>query len=499
MFGLATPKKLGTAVVGLSLAAVALVHAAPVDPSAPLPAGHPVVGAPAAGATPTAARPRDGAHANSREENPVSAGAPGAASGAGSSPPPVDPDAPLPPGHPGVGAAATQDDDDGDENESDDGAMPAGHPTPDAAPQVRDQSVRAPDLRPGTIEVHLRDPAEQPLKRYAVRLGIMKQDVAEGDSHTEKDATTDDDGVVVFSGLETGSAYSYRVTATRDAGTFASEPIRLEPTNGQKVLLHVFSVTRDLKQALVGMRGVTYVAAREDVFQVEVNFQILNIGKQAWVPDHLRLSLPPGAKAFRAADSMKDARMEKLASGELELLGTYAPGEHEVGFQFQLANDHTRTKAFRMALLPHVAEMRVIAERARGMSLHVEGFPDAEGVEGRDGSRLLLTGKHLARGDAPLETIDVSLDGLPVPSTGRWYAVGIALAIAVGGLFEAGRKRPGGKPLALPETERREAEDLVLDELVALERLRQADRIGPQTYKEMRSDLLDALSRLNAA
>ena len=69
----------------------------------------------------------------------------------------------------------------------------------------------------------------------------------------------------------TGTAYSYRVTVNQPPATFASEPVRLSESGGQKVLLHVYPVTRDLREALVGMRGVLFVQPREDVFQVEAH------------------------------------------------------------------------------------------------------------------------------------------------------------------------------------------------------------------------------------
>src|SRR5262249_3942356 len=156
----------------------------------------------------------------------------------------------------------------------------------------------------------------------------------------ERLAQTNDKGVALFEGLPTGTAYSYRVTASRDAGVFASEPLRLGETGGQRVLLHVFPVTRDLQRALVGMRGVIFVQPREDVFHVEANFQVINIGTQAWVPEDVRIALPDGAKAFRSSDSMSDTRVDKGPSGTPELLGTFSPGQHDLGYQFQLDNPH---------------------------------------------------------------------------------------------------------------------------------------------------------------
>jgi hypothetical protein len=389
----------------------------------------------------------------------------------------VDPNQPLPPGHP---STATDD---------------AGGTTP---PTPEDRISPAADLRAGTIQVYLRDPSEGPFANTLVHLTISKQDVAEGDSKSERTGTTNGDGVIEFDGLPTGTAYSFRVTVNRAAAAFNSESLRLTESGGQRVLLHVYPVTRDLREALVGMRGVVFVQPREDVFQVEANFQVLNIGKNAWVPDGVTLELPKGAKAFRAGDAATDIRAERTPSGSVAILGTFSPGQHEVGFQFQLDNPHNARANFHIGLPPHVAELRVVAEGSRTTVLTAEGFPDAQPMQGQDGSRLLVTGRRLARGEPVLDAVDVTLDNLPVPSLGRWYAVGFAVLLAAFGLSRMlGRGEKTGAR-GLPQDESKEAESLVLDELVELERLRRGDRIGPRTYEEARVALLDALARLEA-
>ena len=411
---------------------------------------------------------------------------------------PVDPDQPLPPGHPSVGPSDAPDDDSGDSGDSDQQAMPPGHPGAPGGESPQDRTSPAPDLRAGTIEVHLHDEKDQPISGMPVQLAIMKQDVAEGDSHTERMGTTDARGVARYEGLPNGSAYTFRVSATKDGGSFATEPIRLGEMGGQRVLLHVFPVTRDLRQALVGMRGVLFIQPREDVFHIEANFQILNIGTQAWVPTGVRITLPAGAKAFRPSDSASDTRVDRGASGAVELLGTYSPGQREVGYQFQLDNEHELRRKFQIALPPHVAELRIVAEGARGMVLSADGFPDAEPMQGQDGSRLLVTGRRLARGDSALDFVEVTLDNLPVPSPGRWYAVVVACGLAGLGLTAAFRRKGPGqlRSKTVDAAEVEEAEELVLGELVALEKLRREERIGPRTYEETRLELLDALARL---
>jgi hypothetical protein len=257
-------------------------------------------------------------------------------------------------------------------------------------------------------------------------------------------------------------------------------------------------VTRDLRQALVGMRGVVFIQPREDVFHIESSFQVINIGLQAWVPDGVKISLPDGAKAFRTSDSMSDTRAERGASGAVELLGTYSPGQHDIGYQFQLDNLHDARRSIRIGLPPHVAELRVVAEGARGMVLSAGGFPDPEPMQGQDGSRLLVTGRRLGRGDGALDSIEITLDNLPVPSLGRWYAVAIACALSALGLGVALRKDTSEKKShrSVDPADVKQAEELVLEELVALEKLRREERVGPRTYEETRIELLDALTRL---
>lgn len=453
---------------------------APVDPKTPLPPGH----VPLTGHSPPAP---------SSAAPPSRAAAPGAAPPSGA--------AALGAAAPSVPSVTGPDprEGDGDEEGDSDAApsTPAGHPTLPTGQPPEDRAAAAPDLRPGTIEVLIHDGNSAPMPRLPLRISVLHSDVAQGDSRSQIDGTTDERGVAVFRGLEVGTAFSYRVTVPRGPATFAADPVRLDPSGGQRVLLHVYPIVRDIREALVGMRGVIFVQPRDDVFHIEANFQVLNIGKVAWVPENVQLSLPDGAKAFRPADETSDTRAEKTASGALQIVGTFSPGQRDIGFQFQLDNPHDRSKSLRIALPPHVAELRVVAEGARGMELHVASFPDAEPMQGQDGSHLLVTGKHLVRGEASLDSISIALENLPVPSMGRWYAVGLALLIAGFGLVQMLRQSPSSARKLAREGEAEEARDLVLGELVELERLRKNDRIGPRSYEETRSELLDALARLD--
>jgi hypothetical protein len=326
----------------------------------------------------------------------------------------------------------------------------------------------------------------------------MRQDVATGNSRDERTASTDSAGTVTFRGMPIGTDYSYRATVEQGKGVYASGPFRLDERTGQRALVHVYPVTTDIRQAMVGMRGVVFVQPREDIFQVEATIQVLNIGMIAWVPEGVVIPLPAGAKAFRASESMSDTRAEREKDGDVTLRGTFAPGEHEVTFQYQLENTHESTLHFRMGLPPHMAEMRVYAEGPRDMQLNVAGFPKAERTTGQSGSHLLITGKRAVRAEPPIEDVEVSLGNIPVPGQGRWYAALFACCLAGFGVWNALPRR-GAKGRSAPyQAELSEAQELVFRELVSLERLEREGEIGPRAYGEARAELLDVLSRLAA-
>lgn len=403
----------------------------------------------------------------------------------------------VPPGHPNV-APNSEPEDDSDDSDPEQQAMPAGHPGMDGSEGPKDSVVAAPDLRPGTIEVHVADAGGRPLANTAVRLGIKRQDVATGDSREERVQNTDASGTVTFRSMPVGTEFSYRATVREGEGAYASEPFRLDERTGQRAIVHVYPVTRDIRQAMVGMRAVVFVQPREDIFQIETTIQVLNIGQIAWVPDNVRIPLPEGAKAFRASESMHDTAVERSKDGEVTLHGTFSPGQHEVTFQYHLDNQHEPTQRFRMGLPPHVAEMRVYSEGPREMHLSVRGYPPAERAQSQSGGHLLVTGRRAVRGDAPLDEIDVTLENLPVPAQGRWYAALLAFGLAGFGIW-SGFVRKSTKPaVGTKSTEIKEAEDLVLRELVTLERLERDGQIGPRAYAEARTELLDVLSRLAA-
>jgi hypothetical protein len=170
-----------------------------------------------------------------------------------------------------------------------------------------------------------------------------------------------------------------------------------------------------------------------------------------------------------------------------------------VGFRFQVPKSAESTASFRMGTLPRVAELRVIAEASSQMRLEVEGFEPPQPSASPQGKRVLVTRRMFQRGNEAMDGFSITLSGLPVPSSGRWVAVLIALGFAAVGFASArGVLRiDGGDDAAdSSDDDLAHARDLLLDELVEVERARQRGDLGPRAYREARQTLLSSLARL---
>jgi hypothetical protein len=374
------------------------------------------------------------------------------------------------------------------------GGFHQGDPRELSEPQA-DQLQPAADLPVGSIEAVIVDGNEKPIPNLEVRLGILFQTIAEGEKRTAKTAKTNEHGVVRFDGLTTGSSYSYRISAKNGLGEYGSSPFNLKDTGGMRALLHVFPASSDVSVAVVGLRGFLYFETRDDVFQVEALFRVINLGRVAWVPQDVVMELPHGWKAFNAGEAMTDARFEPVEGRGVRLVGTYPPGQRDVSFRFQLPKGSSGSATFRVRPPPRVAEMRVIAVASQHMGLEVPDWEAPREGTGPRGDRVLVTRKVVSRGADEIREFSVRLTGLPVPGPGRWIASSIALAFGLCGWAAAtGKLRLVSQERA--QGDRARARELLLAELVELTRARERNEIGPTTYERTQRMLVDALARI---
>jgi len=483
----------------LLLAGAGLLGAAAAVAQTPsaLPPGHPAVGKAASSAMPAGHPPLGAAPAATGALPPghpavAGAAAPAATGALPPGHPAVTGAAPaaegsMPPGHPPVDAPS--------------GAMPPGHPTvagaakPGMGPLPEDSVVPAAELPNTTIEAQLLDPDERPIAGADVRLGIMFQKIAEGESRSEMHGKTGPDGIARFNGLKGGTNYSYRVTTRSGPAEFASSPFPLKDSGGMRVKLHVYPVIESINETMVGMRGIFYIETRDDVFSIEGIFRVLNLGRTAWVPRDIVLGLPDGFKAFSGGETMFDSRVVALDGRGAKLEGTFPPGQRDLNFRFQVPKAAETTAVFRFAPAPRTVEVRVIAVASKAMGLDVEGFEATQSGTGPSGDHVLVSRKAAGRSDPQLGPFVVTLTGLSVPGPGRWVAALIAFGIAAaGGLAAAGKWRLVS-PAKL-ESDRSRACNLLLDELVQLTRAKERGEVGPRTHEQTRRQLLDALARI---
>jgi len=352
----------------------------------------------------------------------------------------------------------------------------------------------AADLPRGTIEISLVDGNQAPVQNHEVRLGILFQKIAEGESRSSRTQKTGLDGKVRFDGLEASSNYAYRVTVVSGPAEFASSPFNLRD-QGMRVTLHVYPVTDDPNQSIIGMRGFFYIETRDDVFQIEVMFRVFNLGKLAWVPKDVVMSLPTGFKAFSATESMFNTRFDVAEGQGARLAGTFTPGQQDVSFRFQVPKQDSTTAAFTVQPPQRTAEMRVIAVANKNMGLEVDGFEPAREGTGPRGDHVLVTRKLAARGESGVRAFTAVLTGLPTPDEGRWVAVAIALALAITGGLAAGGKLKLA-PTERHQSDRARARDLIFSELVVLAQARERGEIGPNAFDRAHRSLVDALARI---
>jgi hypothetical protein len=387
--------------------------------------------------------------------------------------------------------------------------MPSGHPpVDDSNPHARagnseampgvfqpPEDTEAPDptLPPGTIVVELRDADDHPVPNETVTLGAMTNSIAKGDSRKHFQQTTDAGGRTTFSGLQTASNVAYRVSSGYQGGSFAASPFQLKQGGTMRVVLHVYAVTRDIRDARVVCEATVASEMRDDRIHVEEVFTIYNLGRTAWAPLGVTLPLPEGYTAFSTQASMSDQGVDD-AVGSAKLRGTFPPGRHTVDFRWQLPWSGDKDVDFDVGMPPHAAIVRVMMPAATGVRLAPEGFPPAEIRHDGQGQSFLVTERRMRPDEGPLTALRVGIHDLPTAGPGRLVATLLAsCGVAIGLAFSVTSARGRARRASSPSQGDREA---LLAELADLEQAHADGDVGPRTYERARKEILESLARL---
>jgi hypothetical protein len=450
----------------------------------------------------TEGKPASSAAASKPTEKPASAADAGPSDGGlgpvdGSTLPPGHPPVgdELPPGHPNVGANPHGD------PHADDEEDPHGQRGGGFFEAPPDTAVDDPSLPPGTIVVMIKDAEDRPIPKASAVIGILESSIAKGDTRKRKAIEMDAEGAARVDGLSVGGSTSYRVSTTRDSGSYASAPFNLSDKAGKRVIVHAYQATSDLDGVLVGMQAFVGISLREDSLTIQHMFNVYNIGKTAWVPDlnGAKVTLPDGYKAFDKPEGMADVQFVEGKNNEASLAGTIGPGQSQASFTYRLPLDGTDRQTIRIALPPRVGEVRVLSETGKTMGLSVEGFPAAQKRrDPSDGRNVMITARQAAPGERGIRTLDITITGLPTPGPGRWLAVlGAFSALLLAGVYMV-KQADGTDTTDEVRSDLLEAREALLGEFVALEKAHRSGEIGPKTYARVRRGLLDALARIEA-
>lgn len=361
---------------------------------------------------------------------------------------------------------------------------------------LRTQNMPGEGIPPGTIGLLVRNEQNQPLAGVKVKLLVTHESIAEGDTNSVKETTTDLQGRGGFINLSTESSFKYEAVVDFEGARYGTGEIRLRREVGHVALLYVFPTTEKIDETFVISRLLYALQPREDIFQVDTILRVQNGGTKTWMPKDFYLDLPEGAQAFRPAKVDGDLRTT-LDGDRVHITGSFTPGQHELTFGFQVPNPRTENIKLALETTPNLTDTRVFLEASETMGLQVGGLRPAEQTQGLEGQNALMAAADFLAPDAAQapDRLAITISGMPERGAGPRVASAVAGLIAAFGIAFAITRTRRVNP-AITNEDRDRARDLLLSELVAVENAHRAKEIGPKTYEQARRTLLDSLARL---
>jgi hypothetical protein len=378
-------------------------------------------------------------------------------------------------------------------------------PTPQNPHGARRQGPRivpAPDLPAGDIEVLLNSKDFDNIENQEVTLTISKQSIERGNVDSTLTARTDSRGMARFSGQPTESDHVYDVQVAVGEARYSTGQFQFKAQGtGLRALVPIYKSSTSLDGLLVLTRTLIALVPQDNLFVVDVLFRVENYGEISWLPQNVTFALPPGFKALTVREGKADGHFEPDGDTGVKLVGTLAPGQHDLMFRFHLATEGQSALSFKFPTSLNSGMVRVILESSPTMQLEVPGFPDAEESRNQQGQRRLIAGRDFVSDKvrAP-DDIQVKISGIPTPAAGRTVAVALAAAIALGGIAQAWSRKRAAAPMRsdLSKEDRERASELILEELISLEQAFQQGSIGRKTHEQAKRQLLEAFARLRA-
>lgn len=347
-------------------------------------------------------------------------------------------------------------------------------------------AVATDEVPAGSISVLVVDVAGEPIEGSPVRVGMRAQQ--------EREAvvgTTDASGVALFEGLATGVAMAYRITVPHEGASYGSTPFRLEANRGHRVRIVRLPTTQDLRFVLQ-VQGQMVVEIKNERLHIIQSADLANMSESAYVfpTDGLEFPMPEGFTAFQSAEMMTDQRIEESDRG-FRVHGSLPPGRVSLRWAYDLPINDENLR-FSQALPFRTHQYMVVADAAEGLTLSVDRFSAARTVVQTE-NRFLVTEQRFSPEEPVLESLVVSLNGIPGPGPLRWIALALALLAFLAALYS----------LVVPGDENsvsKQARDLRREELLEdaeeVQNLYDESEIGPSHRSRRLEEIASELAAL---
>ena len=337
------------------------------------------------------------------------------------------------------------------------------------------------DVPAGTIRVRVVDGRGEPVAGQAVDVGILAQGARD-----RRNGRTDAAGTALFTDLGGDSNRAFRVNVPHNGATYQSTPFRMPPDRGYDVRVMRLPTTTD-DEAVLALLTRSFFELRDTRIHVVQQVQLVNLGDRTYVfPEEGKLvELPEGHTAWQWQEVMTDQRLSQVDEG-FRIRGSLPPGRVDLVWAFDLDVEGSEME-IALPVPFRTFSARVEADAPEGMTIDVHEMPEAQLHEAGQ-QRVYITEKRFTPNEPAPSRFRVTLSGIPGPGPLRWLAVGAAFVLALAGLLffflPSGRAAGGAAALA----QRRKA---LLDEAAQVERMFQADEIGPK-YRQRQMDAVVA-------
>jgi hypothetical protein len=270
-----------------------------------------------------------------------------------------------------------------------------------------------------------------------------------------------------------------------------------EPNSDTPPLGTEGSSTTDPKTTVspLSVRSWIVVETVKDGLRFEVILHVTNQSPEPVPPESLKLILPEETQRFSAPSGDARPLLERRGS-QVVFTAPVPPGLSQASFFAELPVGGRGEVGFRLGLMPSTEEVQIGFLGPRTATLEAVGFPRLRPSRLPNGLPIVATGRTYSVGSRPV-TLEAVVSGLP--ERGSLPGLGLALGLLLVGLATARRATRGTGTTSTSKQQEAElvaARERLLDEVCRVERAREAGRIGPDTARSTREELVLALLRI---